>query len=280
MATVDLWLTAGQSNMVGRGDGSLAPTTDPALSWEWDEDGTLVQLEDPGVADGGYVPTDGSCVPAFANALAVETGRPSVFVRGAIGNTALLESNDTGQGNWSESGTRFNNAVNRATTAIADVEAAGHTVGRVNVLWSQGETDASGGNDLDTYQAATEALLDRFRSALSWPDLKVYVFRTGTRDGGVEFEPAGYSVVRDGQDAACVARSGLVMVYTKAIDFFDLGWMQDDEVHYNQDGYNDMGSVGGAAVAADLAADEDEPSSPSTSAHRTNAADLMFAALG
>src|SRR5690606_11499702 len=140
-------------------------------------DGSLDALVDPGVAGGGYVAASGSCVPAFAGAFTAATERPCVVVRGGIGGTALLASNTSSNGYWGEPQPtappppRVNNAVARCLTALSDIAPAGHTVDRVNVLWSQGEQDANVANDLETYQAATESLVTRFRTALSWPTL-------------------------------------------------------------------------------------------------------------
>lgn len=277
MATVDVWLTTGQSNMAGRGDSALSPTPDPALCWEWDEDGSLDALADPGVAGGGYVAATGSCLPSFVSAFTAQSARPCVVVRGAIGGTALLASNASANGDWSATGTRFTNAANRALAALADIATAGHTVARVNVLWSQGEQDAVVGNDLGTYQAATEALVTRFRTALGWPSLRVFVCRTGLKNS----PGPGWQVVRDAQDAACAADVGLVMAYTRAIDFFDLGWMKADNIHYAQTGLNDMGATAGALAATYLGEEPPPtpPPGPTTGAHRTSAADLLFSAL-
>ena len=69
------------------------------------------------------------------------------------------------------------------------------------------------------------------------------------------------------------------MAYTRAVDFFSLGWMKADNIHYNQTGLNDMGSSAGAFAATYLDGLPPPPPPPPvrTGAHRTNVADMLIA---
>lgn len=247
MANIDVWITAGQSNMLGVGVAAEAPVPDPALCWEWDNvpDG-IVPLVDPGDSASSYKAQTGSCLPRFAQQITASTARPSLMVRTAIGGTALLAVNTNANGNWSPTGTLFGNAVNRALAAINAATTAGHTIAGVHVLWDQGGTDAYKGLELGTYQAAMEALLGRFRTALSRPTLKMYVSRMGhvTGLGGNSIDGAqkpNFDIVRNAQDAACANVVGMEMAYTDAVNFPAWGWMRFDGMHYTQNGYNAQG---------------------------------------
>lgn len=245
MATVDAWIVAGQSNARGRGDSSTSPTVDPALAWEYNDAGGLTTLDDPGASTASYNADTGSFLPAFANAYTAASGRPSAFVRTAIGGTSLLAANATGNGGWHDGGTRFPNSVTRGQALLDAITGAGHTVGSVGILWNQGERDAQGGSGLAGFEAAMVDLLDRYTAAFPSHTVEMFVARTGL---GYP-DDANWQAVRDAQDAACAATADMHMIYTRTSDFFDLGWMKDDNLHYTQDGLNDWGLLGGSAAA-------------------------------
>lgn len=255
MATVDVVLTMGQSNMSGVGNGNQAPQTDPALCWEWDGGPGLVQVDDPeSCTTSPYKAQTGSLLPAFCNEYTAWSGRPVVVVRSAAGGTALLASNGTGgNGDWSETGTRFGAAVGRFLDAVTDVQTLGHTVGRAFALWSQGHKDATGGHDLNQYQAATSALVPRLRTALSVPDFKVYIELLSSTGPNTSTPPAqpNWEQVRTAQTNACIETDGLDMAFQDDINYYNYGWLKFDQVHYNQTGLNNAGPAFAQYVATD-----------------------------
>jgi hypothetical protein len=254
MATVDVWLTGGQSNMEGVGNGSEAPDCDPALCWEWDGGPGLQTVDDPGGVSEPYQAETGSMLPAFVNTITEATERPSVIVRAAVGGTSLLASNAGSGGDWSATGSRFGDSVTRATDALADIVDLGHTIAGVHVLWSQGHRDAQIGNDLGTYQAANEALVDRWRTALSEPTLKVYqeLLSSTSATGSCGSPQPNFQAVRDAQVAAATNKAGLEMAFTEGPEYCDRGWLRWDGLHYNQTGLNYMGYTYASFIAVDL----------------------------
>jgi len=246
MAVVDINGACGQSNWAGPGSYAESPDVDPALCWEW-RSGLLVPLADP-VASGEspYNANTGSPHPAFSGAFTTASLRPLVTVPCAVGGTALVSgASSTG---WWVGGSRYTDAVTRINDAISDTIGEGHTIGDVFITWHQGERDAQSGVSQIAYQTALIDLLARFRIDLSRPTLRLYVCRMGE----IPTYETETAAIRAAQDAACAATEGLVMSYTRCVDFFTLGWMKVDGLHYNQIGLNDMGSLAGAVAAADL----------------------------
>lgn len=256
MATVDVIITAGQSNMAGKGTQFPAPIPDPAFAWEWDGGLPLKAINDPSSSSDPYKPDLYSCVPQFAITFTQATGRPLVVVRTAVGATSLLAENDGPNGNWSTTGTRFANAIARGNAALADIVAAGHTIASVNVIWHQGETDALNGNNLGAFRAAFEALATRFRTGLSRPTLNVYVARLGGMSSTFAIQNAAtepnWQLIRDAQVAGCVATPGMEMAYLDCIHFPEWGWNKPDGIHYRIIGLNAMGQGLALHIVSDL----------------------------
>lgn len=272
MTDLDLFGGVGQSNLCGRGDAALSPATNALLAYEWRS--ALIALADPVASGLLYGANTGSLWPSFVNEFTIYSERPAVVIPAAVGGTMLLPASTTGDGHWGPGGTRFSTAVTRIQNAINGLVALGHTP-HLKLAWSLGESDAASYPVLaDLEDAMYDGLIDlieRFRTALSLPDLKMYIWRTGTRPG---YE-AGCAAVRAAQDRACADHDGLVMAYTRSIDFPDLGWMKADQLHYTQAGLNDCGTLGARAVATDLGYDVPIPPAPTGLAHRINAADLI-----
>lgn len=245
---IDLFLVAGQSNAQGRApDNTLSPSTVSGLAYERTSGGSLVQLDDP-VGNANV----GSAWPAFANALTDESETPMCISAAAVGGTWLLPEYTSGSASahWGPGSTLFSTSVTRVQAAATALTSAGWTPTLRGVLWCQGEYDGMSGNAdallQGKYQDAIVDLLARYKAALG-AEIKLYVFRTGDHTA----YGTGFAAVRAAQDAACAATDDMVMVYTKANTFRARGLMADG-FHYTQAGYNEMGTEGGVAVAADL----------------------------
>lgn len=193
MATVDVDWVAGQSQTLGTpGDEgnepppanpnwtAPIPTCDSAVCWDWLHDTVPAPVVGPLVEpyptfpteNNRYRPQKASLNPAFANAFTSASGRPLLIVRTSIGGTPLLQANATGNQNWSPTGVLFNQAANRVIAAINALTGAGHTIGHVFMVWSQGYRDAFVGNNLTgtgvgSYYEGQVQLLARVRAALT-----------------------------------------------------------------------------------------------------------------
>lgn len=294
MANVYLWAICGQSNAQGTPGGPGPPpggagtayivapaVTHPTRALEWEASGGLQELKDnrTGTALSAYQGLPGSAWPAFMNVMTASTTETHVIIRCPRGGSSVLAANtNPSTGDWSTSGVRFPAAITRIQSAISAIAAAGHTLVGVHVIWHGGERDALEGNNLAAFQTEFEALLGRFRTALSRPTLKMYVARVGqaTRnDGSSNYSPtvlARLAQVRGWQDAACAAVDGMEMAYTDCVNFPTYGWMRSDGAHYIQSlvsqpvgsnsGYNAMGNGIGTFVAADIGGDPPPPDPP------------------
>lgn len=273
----DVWILAGQSNMRGRGDSSLSPTVEVGAGYEW-RSGGLVHLEDPVASNSSVHNAQTGCMaPAFVNAFTSVSERPSIVVPCAAGGSGLLPgTREQNVNSWEDGGNRYNTCISRAEQALLDLDNDGWTPAEVHVLWHQGEADAESYPSPDTLEADYTAgmidLLGRFRSDLSLASLNIYVWRLGNKVARAD----DYAKVRAAQDAACET-DGLVMAYTRCVDFAALGWMQPDDTHYTQPGYNDMGTLGAAVVAADIGFDP--PPIPTVPLYFPTTANLMMYAV-
>lgn len=241
LGDIDFFLVAGQSNAQGSGNSALSPTVPAGVGYKI-EGATVSHLADP---VGGA--TTGSAWPAFAIAYNAATGRKVAVVEAAVGGTGLVTT-ATGS-NWGPNGTLADDAANIAETAIAALYGAGWTPNLRGILWHQGEWDAqnvASAGLADAYEDALSDLRTRIASALGAPALKMFVWQLGTRDQG---DTAGFQAVRAGQAQAATNDPLIELVYTECVEFPARDWMSDD-LHYTQDGYNDMGTDGGAVVAA------------------------------
>lgn len=241
MSIVDLVITGGQSQMSGYGTGTLAPDTDPAKCWDW-TGSAFVTVDDPNSSSGGYKAQTGSPIPSFVNTFTSASGRPIAMVRAAVGGTALLAANTSTNGHWDVNGTLFPASVNRATAAINALIAAGHTIGNVFVIWSQGYRDALGGQNLHLYEAAQGALVQRWRTALSRPDLRVYIERMYAPATATPTVAERCMQIRAAQISAEAATPGLHIAFTEGEEYAARGWLHTDNLHYNQTGLNYMGT--------------------------------------
>ena len=247
-APIDVFVVAGQSNALGRGDAVLSPPTPRGRAYAWGPGGRLNHLRDPV----GRART-GSAWPTFTDTLLEHGALAVTIVPCAVGGTGLLPGTDLGHGEWSPEGDLLDVAVSRGQAAAAELAQRGWRP-RVHVVWHQGERDARRfADDPDLgqrYQAALVDLYARFARGLRMPRLRVYVCRVGRRADG-RFE-AAYAAVREAQDRACADEDGLRMVYRGCVRFPERGFMNPDGIHYDQRGLNRMGARAGDAVAADL----------------------------
>lgn len=233
----DFFLIAGQSNAEGRGASGSAPAVIRGAGYLADGAGNITALADP---VGGA--STGSAWPAFANEWFSITGRSAVFVEQATGGTGL-QAATTGPDDWSGSGGLYDASVTAANNALFDLT-ADFTASRasVNVLWVQGESDAAQTNGTTItasgYQTELEALIGNYKSALGTTNF--FISELGRQDNGLlESE---YSDIGNAQLSAAANISYAYVVFTDAKYFPEEGKM-DDNLHYNQSGLNEMGTM-------------------------------------
>ncbi len=235
---IDLFAVGGQSNAEGHGEGS--PNV---ISGAYEVDGSTVKnLSDPvGDAD------TGSAWPAFAKKYHSATGRCIAIVELAKGSTAQAAAANGGAGNWDTSGSLRGNLVSGVKNAITTLQNKGFNVRYKGILWSQGERDAqaidSGDITKSDYKTAFQTLTAYFETQLGG---RMYVARTGTKDSG---DTSGFQDVRDAQDEIAAKKDFVVMAFTDAVDFPAEGKMADN-LHYDQDGLDEMGRAMAASASS------------------------------
>ncbi|CAN0228167.1 unnamed protein product [Ectocarpus fasciculatus] len=164
VAGSDVILLMGQSNMSGWGEGydaDIDGPNDPRIQ-QWSRANTVITASERlqhadfdridktrvgmGTAFGrAYVKT----LPANRNVLLVPT---------AYGSTRLVN------GPWSPGGNLFEDAVTRTEAALESNGAAGNCIAAV--LWHQGEGDAAGRIDRETYESTWTDMINTLRSRI------------------------------------------------------------------------------------------------------------------
>lgn len=252
----------GQSNGTESG-GTAADATDiPAGVGYHFLDGPARLADLTGTADGGW---RASFMPAFAKAIWERTGRGVIFVNGCKGGTAMVAAADSGNGNWSSSGTLRGTMQTLLADAITYLDANGYCYQHCLDILIQGERDAQAIDAATIAAGDYEPALASFRTwqtgTLSGAKCPLVIVRTGTHfDGTSAADTAGFAAVRAGQMDFAATEPGVFMGFTSALNFPDLGLMYNGDglgLHYNQDGKNKLGQLLGwscAAIGAGVAA--------------------------
>jgi|GEM_PF-903960 len=239
------YLLAGQSNARGRGDATLAPTVAPMTSYEYHPNlNALFQLEDPvGVNSGAFQQAvTGSAWPAFAKTYYDMTSDTTVMIPAARGGSGVHPISASSGANWSSTGLLYSLCqfkVNQAMM-LTGLPLDG-------IVWVQGEQDAArinfGAYEQDDYRDALIALIDRFREDYGCAVPFYMVLLGANTEDPVE----GYDAVRAAQTEVAAIHPHTYLIHENAVNFPALGWMLDN-VHYTQDGYNEIGEEGATNV--------------------------------
>lgn len=185
----DLWILAGQSNMVGRAQIKEPYSRDPrvrmlSLQGEWQLATHPLHEEPlpPGVTRPGHGPG-----LEFGRALTKALNVPIGLIACAKGGTSMAQ--------WSpDVGGSGRNAL--YANMLAQVKRAGGKV--AGVLWYQGEND-TGAEPSASYQANFKKFVARLRTDLGRPDLPFHYAQLGRLANEVQKFYAEWNVVREAQ---------------------------------------------------------------------------------
>lgn len=215
-------VTGGQSNAANTNSRISAAAPDAPVHTFWQ--GECYRTEDPVL---GATAQGGSLWPLFGEALAEETGRPVLFIHGAIGGTQVPD--------WLDERSGYLSAL---TGRIEDARAAGYEPDWI--LWHQGETDA-----------AVQATMEPFRDELAQlagsvletaPEARLYLFQVSKCVG--EPRADGVPHIREAQTEVAGADERILLgMNTDELDD-DMRW---DTCHFN--------SMGRDAVVSRVVAD-------------------------
>lgn len=245
-----LFLVAGQSNAVGQGnkDSSVSCSTHTAFEYRMNDD-SILPLQDPVGEDWLYFQqaNTGSFIPAFAKQYHGETGKQVVIVSAARGGSSCHTNAELDNyGTWAAKGNMqlFENALIKTKQVM---QYTGLPLS--GVVWCQGERDANAINtgQLTTteYETALIDLIGRFRKALG-ETLPFYIIQTGFYKN---HDRNGFNEVRKVQQLVAEHLSNTFLVYKNTAEFEKLGWMKD-EIHYSQQGLNDIGEKMASFIAS------------------------------
>lgn len=244
--TVDLAIFAGQSNMSGRGSAVEATVCDINAGFEYKSVSnplTLVPITEPfGLGEDragaiydynsdGTTKRTGSMVSAVVDEYYKQTLRQLVAVSASVGGTSTSE--------WKSK--YISDAVQRLDDAKAFLAANKINVGRIFVVWCQGESDGDNNVSADTYTANTKELFNAFKQHGAE---KCFMVQIGHyRDGGTM--DTRYGVIRDAQAALCESDTDFIL----AGSFEPYKNDMKDKYHYNQTTYNAVGKTAGKSIS-------------------------------
>lgn len=235
-----MYLVAGQSNAVGQGDStkSIRIATNIALEYSY-KSNKLIPLKDP-VGENAYgfdKANTGSAWPAFATQLNKLTKRQVIIVPAARSGSACSQKGMLPQyGTWDTSGVLLKNAIKKAKAAVKLTDQPLN-----GIIWIQGERDANAINDgkltPTEYRQSLIAVINRLRDSLG-NSLPFYIVQTGFYKNHPQ---EGYKQVQQMQQQVADVMHNVHLVF-KASVFYQQNRLKD-EIHYNQDALNEMGTT-------------------------------------
>lgn len=250
--TVDIVLFSGQSNMSGRGSASEAAACDKNAGFEYksiSDPNTLNPITEPfglnedregGLTDknsDGSTKRSGSMVSAFVNEYYKNTGRQIVAVSASMGGTS--------SGEWKNK--YADDAAARLDAAKEFLLRNGINIGRVFVVWCQGETDGDNNVSAETYTENTMEIFDKFIAHGA-----EHIFMIGTGHFNYIKYPSEsgtdkrYGIIRDAQTAMCEQSGGTVTMAASFESYID---NMTDRYHYNQAAYDEIGAAAARSAA-------------------------------
>lgn len=262
MADVDLFTVAGQSNAQGVATGGPSVTQGTFFEFDHKAESVIDPISDPiqmaySEGDGGSSAdqsSSGSAWPSFANEYYTQTGRVGAIVGTANGGSGVTDA-ASGSITWNatpeSSYSLLDMAVHATNEATTGLENAGHTVTYRGILWHQGERDAQNIDDgtitKSDYDTAFRNMIAEFRAQLG-SETPFWIFELGHEDTG---DTQGYIDIRDIQNTVASEQPNTYVVSAIQKDFPEEGKM-DDNLHYTQTAYNEMGTTGAGNVASNI----------------------------
>lgn len=235
-----LFLLAGQSNAVGQGDSLKSPVCRPNIAFEFDAaTNDFIPLKDPAGKPWKLFQRagTGSVAPPFAKRLNELTGKQIYIVTAARGGASCHQKAEMSDyDTWDISGKLFELSVEKTKMAEKNIE-----LSLSGIIWMQGERDANailnGQMTAAEYQTALESVIQRFRKEYG-KKLPFYIVQTAYQK---DKAPHGCEAVRNAQAAVAEKMKGVYIAYGETAEFGERNWFKDN-VHYNQDALNDIGT--------------------------------------
>lgn len=232
----DVIVTYGQSNSAGEailsGDTSGFPAPLPkSLMYDF-TDGTIKPIIQAIVSSSG-VASSGHAWGEFTNEWYRLSGRGSVVVHCGRGATSLsqLSKAPVGAGYYELLVTGVNNTISRMATQ-------GLTLGKIYVVFHQGETDQLNETSFDAYRGLFVNLIDNLTS-----DIQMVRFANCTVGSPKNRPEYTWQTIQNAQRYVVNARDIAVTAFDGCPAFLNRdGNVGTEGVHYTQKGYNTMGA--------------------------------------
>lgn len=245
-STVDLAIFAGQSNMAGRGNALDAEVCDINAGFEYksisnptkllsicepfglgeDKEGGLTDIDDDGTTK-----RTGSMVTAVVNKYYENTGRQIVALSASKGGTPTEE--------W-KSGL-LDDALARVDNAVEFLKSSNISIGRIFVVWCQGESDADNDVSSEQYKENICEIMSGFREH---GVEHCFMVQIGHYKNSETLD-RHYSVIRAAQSELCSSDD----YFTMTASFEPYKSQMKDNYHYYQSAYNAVGAACGTKIA-------------------------------
>lgn len=250
--SVDVAIFAGQSNMTGYGDYLKAIRCDENVGYEFRSVGQppgLVPVAEPfgygedregficEIAEDGTKARYGGMVAAIFDEYYKTCGRQLIGISASKGGT------DT---EWWKSSLIYD-ALKRLDSAMEFLKQQNITIGKIFVVWCQGESDGDKKIVSEIYKANLKTLQNQFSSHGT---KEFFIVQIGHYnyidypDGGMEID-ADYEVIRRAQQEICESNDDFIM----AGSFEPYIHGMKDMYHYKQNTYNEVGRTVGKFIA-------------------------------
>lgn len=231
---IDIIIGYGQSNMRGyAGNTPGVPTfaTENVTVWNGTNEVPLTSYT-PTQNDGV---SSGSLFAAFGNEFAAKTGRRAIIANCAKSSQSIA-SLAKGAAN-----TNYSGLVSWVNAIKAHITGSGHTIGKVSVLWCQGEADSVSATSASDYYTALSTLWTNLQADAGATALGIFTvgfYADNSKLNGQAIQSAQRRFATDTANA--------FIVFDDMESMGALG-MKVDGVHLNQYGYNYIGKKGGAS---------------------------------
>lgn len=233
----DVFLVYGQSNAFGTPSNSVGEIqyiNEKAFMYDGANIVPLLNSAMPSQNGGVSI---GSAWAAFANEYISRTGRACVFVNCAKGSQSITELSK------GEANTNYSGLVAWHNGVIAALTANNNTVGRVSIVFNQGEQD----------QVLATSHTDYFNKVVQlWADIKAdttatkfFLWTLGTSLSSPL--PQGLPI-KTAQRRFAESNDDVIIAYDSLGAFSDENGLREGTLHYSQRGYNMMGTEGAKSV--------------------------------
>lgn len=239
----DLIIFAGQSNMMGHGDASLAPKLTKGAGYAYNvvtAKNKLATLREPFgyKQDSGYLVNGeyatGSMVTAFCNAYYKETKTPVIAVPATV-----IGSGSVG---WSE--VLYKDVIKRTNTAYKAMKKMKIPVRHVYLVWMQGENDVCASTPAKDYEKRIGNMLKTITEKS--PVEKCMLIQTGSIvfNYGAQAD-ADPSEILKAQVNICKHYKKQVVMISQLTPKLNDSYFQRDRLHLTQEALNKVGTDAG-----------------------------------